>query len=404
MQHGTYAFARAGMVRFDMADGFPPRWTLKDRALHPIVQGGMGVGISAHRLAGTVARLGAVGTISSVDLRHHHPDLMERAQGCTDKEALDQLNLIALDREIRQALDLAGGHGALAVNVMKAVAAHAGYVRQSCESGAHAIVMGAGLPLDLPELTRDFPGVALIPILSDVRGVAIVLKKWLRKNRLPDAIVIEHPRYAGGHLGATRAEEIGDPRFDFEPVLNGVFTLLRELGIERERIPLIPAGGINNHEKVRALLAAGAAAVQIGTPFAVTEEGDAHPNFKQVLAEAKPEDIVTFMSVAGLPARAVLTPWLRNYLRREKALQAHAKADPRRCVPGLNCLTVCGLRDGIAAIGQFCIDTRLAFALKGDVKKGLFFRGSETVPFGSAIRPASELLDYLLTGRMPAFT
>ena len=363
----------------------------------------MGIGISAHRLAGTVARLGALGTISSVDLRHHHSDLLAAAQGCTDKEALDRLNLVALDREIRMASALADGHGAVAVNVMKAVAAHAAYVRQSCESGAHAIVMGAGLPLDLPELTRDFPEVALVPILSDARGVAIVLKKWLRKNRLPDAIVIEHPRYAGGHLGATRADEIGDARFDFEPLLTCVFALLRELGIERERIPLIPAGGINDYEKVRTLLAAGAAAVQIGTPFAVTVEGDAHPNFKQVLAEAKPEDIVTFMSVAGLPARAVLTPWLRNYLRREKTLQSHAKADPRRCVPGLNCLTVCGLRDGIAAIGQFCIDTRLAFALKGDIKKGLFFRGSESLPFGSAVRPVRELLDYLLTGRMPAF-
>lgn len=377
-------------------------WRLKARALLPVVQGGMGVGVSAHRLAGSVARLGALGTISSVDLRHHHADLLDEARGCTDKEALDRLNLVALDREIRMALALAEGEGAIAVNVMKAVAAHAAYVRQSCESGAHAIVMGAGLPLDLPELTRDFPDVALIPILSDVRGIAIVLKKWLRKNRVPDAIVIEHPRYAGGHLGATRADEIADPRFDFGPVLDGVVTLFRELGIERERIPLIPAGGINSHDKVAALLALGARAVQIGTPFAVTEEGDAHPNFKQVLAEAQPEDIVTFMSVAGLPARAVLTPWLRNYLRREKALQSHAKADPRRCVPGLNCLTVCGLRDGIAAIGQFCIDTRLAFALKGDVKKGLFFRGSERLPFGSAIRPVAELVDYLLTGRMPA--
>ena len=104
---------------------------------------------------------------------------------------------------------------------MKAVSEYAAYVRQSCESGAHAIVMGAGLPFDLPDLTRDFPDVALVPILSDVRGVNIVLKKWLRKNRLPDAIVIEHPRYAGGHLGATRPEEINDPRFDFEPVLAG---------------------------------------------------------------------------------------------------------------------------------------------------------------------------------------
>lgn len=377
-------------------------WLLQGRELLPIVQGGMGVGVSAHRLAGSVASLGAMGTISSVDLRHHHPDLLERAQGCTDRDALDGLNLIALDREIRMALALAQGRGAVAVNVMKAVMAHAQYVRQSCESGAHAIVMGAGLPLDLPDMTKDFPDVALVPILSDLRGIAIVLKKWMRRQRLPDAIVIEHPRYAGGHLGATRSEDIGDPRFDFEPVLDGVFALFRELGIERERIPLVPAGGINTHDKVRRLLALGASAVQLGTPFAVTEEGDAHPNFKKVLSEARPEDIVTFMSVAGLPARAVLTPWLRNYLRREKALQSHAKADPRRCVPGLNCLTVCGLRDGIASIGQFCIDTRLAFALKGDVKKGLFFRGSERLPFGSAIRPVRELLEYLLTGATPA--
>lgn len=376
-----------------------PHWMLRTRKLLPVVQGGMGIGISAHRLAGSVARLGAVGTIASVDLRHHHPDLLDRARRCTDKGELDKLNLIALDREIRMALDLAEGRGALAVNVMKAVAEYPAYVRQSCESGAHAIVMGAGLPFDLPELTQDFPNVALVPILSDARGTAIVLKKWLRKRRLPDAIVIEHPRYAGGHLGATRPDEINDPRFDFEPVLAAIFALLRELGIERERIPLIVAGGINRHAEVRALLALGASAVQIGTPFAVTLEGDAHPNFKKVLADAQPADIVTFMSVAGLPARAVLTPWLKNYLKREKALQSHAKADPARCTPGLNCLSLCGLRDGIASIGQFCIDTRLAFAMKGDIKKGLFFRGSESLPFGGAIRPAAELLDYLLTGR-----
>lgn len=380
-----------------------PLWTLKDHALLPIVQGGMGIGISAHRLAGNVAKRGALGTISSVDLRHHHPDLLAWAKDCHDQDELDRINRVALDREIRMALDIAAGQGAIAVNVMKAVAAYATHVRQSCESGAHAIVTGAGLPLDLPELTRDFPDVALIPILSDVRGTAIVLKKWLRKNRLPDALIIEHPRYAGGHLGATRPEEINDPRFDFEPVLAGIFKLFRELNIERERIPLIPAGGINSHEKMSTLLELGASAVQIGTPFAVTEEGDAHQNFKQVLAEAGPEDIVTFMSVAGLPARAVLTPWLKHYLGREKVLQSHAKADPRRCAPGLNCLTLCGLRDGIASIGQFCIDTRLAFALKGDVKKGLFFRGSESLPFGKFIRPAAELIDYFLTGKVPAF-
>ncbi len=358
----------------------------------------MGIGVSAHRLAGSVARLGAMGTISSVDLRQHHPDLLEQCQGSRDKATLDRLNLVALDREVRAALALSKGFGAVAVNVMKAVSAYASQVRQSCESGAHAIVMGAGLPLDLPDLTRDFPGVALMPIVSEARGAAIVLRKWMRKKRLPDAIVVEHPGFAGGHLGATRLAEVNDPRFAFAPVLEGIFAVLAELGLARSRIPIVVAGGIHTHEQVRAHLEAGASAVQVGTPFAVSLEGDAHPEFKRVLAEAKPEDLVTFMSVAGLPARAVATPWLRRYLSREKALQSHAKADPRRCVPGLQCLTVCGLRDGVASAGQFCIATRLAYALHGDVKKGLFFRGSEPVPFGTAMRPVSELIAYLLTG------
>ena len=209
----------------------------------------MGIGVSAHSLAGNVARLGAVGTISSVDLRHHHPDLLAQAKDCKDKDALDRLNLTALDREIRMALELAAGQGAIAVNVMKAVSQYAAYVRQSCESGAHAIVMGAG-----------------------------------------------------------------------------VLALFAEMGLKPETTPLIVAGGIHTHAQVRALLGMGASAVQLGTPFAVTQEGDAHENFKHVLADAKPEDIVTFMSVAGLPARAVKTFWLENYLKREKALQSHAKA------------------------------------------------------------------------------
>ncbi|MGZ5598770.1 MAG: NAD(P)H-dependent flavin oxidoreductase [Usitatibacter sp.] len=375
-----------------------PEWELRGRRLLPIVQGGMGVGVSAHNLAGSVARLGAMGTLSSVELRQHHPDLMEESRATRDKATIDRLNLVALDREIRAALVLSEGRGAIGVNVMKAVSLQAEYVRQSCESGAHAIVMGAGLPLDLPDLAADFPDVALVPILSEARGVSIVLRKWMRKKRLPDAIVIENPRFAGGHLGATRLDEVNDAKYEFEPVLESIFAVFEELGLGREDIPIIAAGGISTHAHVRALISMGASAVQAGTPFAVSEESDAHPRFKQVLAEAKPEDIVTFMSVAGLPARAVATPWLRNYLKREKALQSHAKADLRRCVPGAQCLTSCGLRDGIAAAGQFCIATRLGDALHGDVKKGLFFRGSEPLPFGSAVRPVAELITYFLTG------
>lgn len=376
-------------------------FAIRGHTLLPVVQGGMGVGISAHRLAGSVARAGAVGTIASIDLRHHHADLSEQAKHCRDKDELNRLNLIALDREIKAALELAAGHGLVAVNVMKAVTEHPALVRQACASGAQAIVMGAGLPLDLPEMTEAYPDVALIPILSDARGVAILLKKWSRKGRLPDAIVIEHPLYAGGHLGAPNPAELAHERFNFAEALPGIFKVFDDLGIARGQIPVIVGGGINSHEKLLAALALGASAVQLGTPFAVSEEGDAHPNFKHVLADARPEDIVTFMSVAGLPARAVNTPWLANYLKRESKLQAVAKADPKRCAIGLHCLTHCGLRDGLEKAGQFCIDAQLVAALKGEVNKGLFFRGSESLPFGSEIRPVQDLIDYLMTGVKP---
>ncbi|AKJ69678.1 2-nitropropane dioxygenase [Pandoraea thiooxydans] len=374
---------------------------IRGRELLPIVQGGMGVGISAHRLAGTVASLGAMGTIASVDLRHHHPDLLAELGRTRDQAKLDRANLVALDREIQVARRLAQGEGMIAVNVMKAVAAHADYVRQACESGADAIVMGAGLPLDLPELTQGYD-VALVPILSDSRGIAIVLKKWMKKGRLPDAIVIEHPGHAGGHLGAAHLDDLNDARFEFSSVIEATFALFDSLGLARDQIPLIVAGGIQSHEKVLASLAMGAAGVQLGTAFAVTQECDAHPNFKAVLAEAEPEDIVTLTSVAGLPARAVKTPWLTSYLNKETRLKEKAKAGIDRCSSGLNCLSACGLRDGLAKFGQFCIDRHLAAALRGEVNRGLFFRGSESLPFGRAIVGVRELIAYLLTGYRPS--
>jgi len=377
-----------------------PPLKLGGRLLRPIVQGGMGVGVSAHRLAGTVAAQNAVGTLASVDLRRHHPDLMERTTGigCGEpaKAAINAANLEALDREIHAARRIAAGAGLLAVNVMRAVAEYAAYVRQACRSGIDAIVVGAGLPLDLPELTADYPKVALVPILSDARGIALILKKWERKGRLPDAIVIEHPKHAGGHLGAARIEDLGDPRFDFEQVLPEARTLLRSMGAE-EQVPLIPAGGIGLPQRVRELFDLGAAAVQIGTAFAVTEESDAHPDFKRVLAGAGPQDIVEFVSVAGLPARAVRTPWLENYLRLLPKLQAKAAArGPKRCTMIFDCLAQCGLRDGMARIGQFCIDHQLAAALRGDVASGLFFRGAGRLPFGNQIRPVRDLIAYLI--------
>jgi nitronate monooxygenase len=361
----------------------------------------MGVGISAHRLAGAVAREGAVGTIASVELRHLHPDLMERAARSRDHDAISSTNLEALDREVQAARAVAGPNGVVAVNVMRAVKHYVDLVRQACRSGANALIVGAGLPMDLPELVEGHDEVALIPILSEERGVRAVVKKWMRKGRLPDAIVIEHPGHAGGHLGATRMEEVDDPRFDFNRVLDAIRDVFLQLGLAADRIPLIPAGGVNAYEKVRDLFARGAAAVQVGTPFAVTVEGDAHPTFKRVLAEAGPEDIVTFMSAAGLPARAVLTPWLARYLAREARVRARANPAKAHCGRQVECLTFCGLRDGDPNAGQFCIENQLAAAQRGDVERGLFFRGSESLPFGREIRPVRDLIDYLLSGRRP---
>ena len=376
---------------------------LQGKTLLPVVQGGMGVGVSAGGLAGTVANLGAVGTISSVDLRRLHPDLMART-GHLDKESdarqqIESANLIALDREIKKAQLLSNGRGLIAVNIMKALNQYPGYVAQSLASGADAIVVGAGLPLDLPELAKDFPNTALIPILSDARGVQLVVRKWEKKGRLPSAIVIEHPKLAGGHLGAANIDDLNDPRFDFDVAIPAILEFFKTAGLEGQ-IPLIAAGGISCREDILRLQALGASAVQLGTAFAVTQECDAPLAFKEILAHAKPEDLQEFISVAGLPARAVKTPWLEKYIRIESKLQdrAHVK---KKCNMSFDCLQHCGLRDGHSKMGQFCIDQQLGHALTGDVQKGLFFRGSGVLPFGESIRSVKELLFWLMSGHAP---
>jgi nitronate monooxygenase len=379
---------------------------LGGRELLPIVQGGMGVGVSAHRLAGRVASEGGIGTIAAIDLRRLHPDLMERTRGRgigpEAKRAIDAANLEALAREIAAARQLADGRGLLAVNVMRAVSEYVPYVRRALECGIDAVVVGAGLPLDLPDLAAGFPGVALVPILSDARGVQLVVRKWERKKRMPDAVVLEHPAHAGGHLGAATIADLHHPRFDFERSVPETLAVLRAAGLERT--PVIVAGGIRSWADIRRLQALGAAAVQLGTPFAVTLECDAHASFKRVLAEAGDADMVEFTSVAGLPARAVATPWLRSYLEALPRLQAAARAKPR-CTKVFDCLAQCGLRDGKADWGQFCIDQQLGAALRGDVQRGLFFRGRGALPFGDQVRSVRELLQRLLApdpGASPA--
>ena len=398
---GAGAGAARQLAALALDSGIRPL-RLAGMSLLPVVQGGMGVGVSAGGLAGAVAGLGGVGTISSVDLRRLHPDLMARTGHlCKEPDAkaqIDAANIDALGREIRRARTLSGGRGLLAVNIMKAVGEYAAYVRHALQCGVDAVVVGAGLPLDLPDLARDFPAAALIPILSDARGIQLLVRKWEKKGRLPDAIVIEHPGLAGGHLGAARVADLHDRRFDFDIVIPQAQEFLRSAGIARE-IPLIAAGGVGSRADILRLQALGAAAVQLGSAFAVTLECDADPAFKRVLADAGPQDIVEFVSVAGLPARAVRTPWLSAYLRLEPRYKATAHARP--CTMGFDCLTHCGLRNGDAAIGQFCIDERLGLAMAGDTHKGLFFRGAGALPFGEQIRSVQELMQFLLGGIRP---
>ncbi len=388
---------------YSMKHEFKPL-IIRGKELIPIVQGGMGIGVSASGLSSAVARENGLGTIASVDLRHLHEDLLAESKINPTEEKYCKLNHIALDREIQAAKAKTEGRGMIAVNVMKAVKDHAALVRQACESGADAIVMGAGLPLDLPEMMGDYKkDIALLPILSESRGIGIVLKRWMKKGVLPDAIVIEHPAHAAGHLGAMTVDGVNDAKFEFPRVISETLEVFKNLGLESEKIPLILAGGMANFQKIStALKEWGANAVQIGTAFAVTQEGDAHINFKNTLAGAEREQIVEFMSVAGLPARGVNTRFLSSYTKRLDKLQANAKADPKRCTQGINCLTTCGLRDGLSKIGQFCIDIKLAEAFRGEVDKGLFFRGKDPLPFGSAIKSVRETVEYLLTGHKPS--
>ena len=394
---GTAAEAEQ-LMQMSIASGLKSL-QLQGKALIPVVQGGMGVGVSAGGLAGTVASFGGVGTISSVDLRRLHPDLMERTgklgHAPEAKSLINAANLEALGREVARAREISQGRGLIAINIMKALSAYEAYVRHSLDCGVDAVVVGAGLPIDLPDLARNHPKTAIIPILSDARGVQLMVRKWEKKGRLPNAVVIEHPRLAGGHLGASKVGDLKDRRFDFEVVVPAVLEFFEKSGISRE-IPLIVAGGISSHEDIKRMQALGAAAVQMGTAFAVTQESDADHAFKQVLANARPEDLVEFISVAGLPARGVRNPWLEKYVRIESKLQgvAHAK----RCKMEFDCLAHCGLRDGEATMGQFCIDQQLGHAYEGDTQRGLFFRGAGKLPFGNQIRPVGDLLSCLLGG------
>jgi len=318
----------------------------------PVIQGGMGVRISGHRLAGHVALSGGIGIIAAAGLGYGSPSYQGKNFFAADRQGL-------LD-ELRQAYEIAPD-GVIGVNCMVAVSNYDEVVRTSCEGGAKLIISGAGLPMSLPGLTADYPEVALVPIVSSVKAAELIARKWHKVyNRLPDAVVVEDPDTAGGHLGE-KMELIGNGQYDQYATVRGVKTYLKEKW--NLEVPVIAAGGVWDRQDLQYALAQGADGVQMGTRFVVTEECDADDAFKQAYLNCTQEDIGLIMSPAGLPGRA-LGSNVGN-------IRQHDLDKNLRCPSG--CLKKCAYKEGQE---RFCIVQALDRAQRGDLETGLVFCGS----------------------------
>jgi nitronate monooxygenase len=325
---------------------------------YPIIQGGMGVGVSWEGLAGAVASEGCVGIVSAIGTGYHPSAQVPRIQGRPrGSAALNPPEV--LGHIIREARRRSSGRGAVGVNILCAIEGYEAAVRSSVEAGAQMIISGAGLPLALPEFVGDAE-VALVPIISSARALSILCKQWKRKySRLPDAVVLEGPE-SGGHQGYS-PEQCVDPAFALEAILPEVLA-------ERDKwgdFPVLAAGGIWDHSDITRFLAMGASGVQMATRFIGTFECDAHPRFKDTLLQAEADDIVLMKSPVGMPARGVRT--------RLQTRVAEGNAPELRCVS--QCLQPCGHGRGALEAG-YCIADRLADARAGDLENGLFFSGS----------------------------
>jgi len=316
----------------------------------PIIQGGMGVGISMAGLASAVANEGGVGVIATAMIGINEPDVASNPVAA---------NIRALKREISNARKLT--RGIIGVNIMVALTNYADLVKTALEESVDIIFSGAGLPLDLPVYLKNGAKTKLVPIVSSARAAILICKKWLaRNNYLPDAFVVEGPK-AGGHLGFKK-EQIDDPDFTLEKLLQEVVAAIKPLAAERgATIPVIAAGGIYTGRDIRDIIELGASGVQMGTRFAVTTECDASPGFKQALLLAKKEDLIVINSPVGMPGRAV-----RNHFLDEVE---NGKKKPFNCP--YKCLKTCS-----QAESPYCIALALAAAKKGKLKNGFAFAGS----------------------------
>jgi NAD(P)H-dependent flavin oxidoreductase YrpB (nitropropane dioxygenase family) len=318
----------------------------------PLIQGGMGVRISASGLAGHVALCGGIGLVASAGIGLNTPFYDGKNFFTAEPEGLKS--------ELRKAYQIAPD-GIIGTNCMVAVTNYDEMVRASCEGGAKIIVSGAGLPLNLPELTAEWPEVAIVPIVSSVRAATLIARKWHKGwNRLPDAVVVEDPDTAGGHLGE-KLENIGSGEYDQYATVREVKAYFREEW--QVEMPVIAAGGIWDRADVLHALSEGADGVQMASRFVCTVECDASDAFKKAYLDCKPEDIGLIMSPAGLPGRA-LKGNVERIRQRDLALGL-------RCPSG--CLKKCSYKTGQE---RFCVVHALDRAQRGDVETGLVFCGS----------------------------
>ena len=336
----------------------------------PIVQGGMGVGISLSGLASATANAGGIGIIAAAGIGLLEPDGFSDFVGA---------NIRALRREIRRARERT--KGILGVNIMVALRNFPELVKTAIEEKIDIIFSGAGLPMNLPEFARG-ARTKLVPIVSSARAAALIAKRWLDKyGVLPDAFVVEGPK-AGGHLGY-KSEELGDPAFSLETTVPAVLETARSFEERKGRpIPVIAGGGIYTGADIARFIEMGVGGVQMATRFVATDECDAAPAFKEAFVAAKESDLAIIKSPVGMPGRAIRNAFIDE-------VEAGNKA-PFSCP--YHCIHTCDHQTA-----PYCISLALLNAQKGRLDHGFAFAGAN-VGRVDRIMPVQELVDELVSG------
>ena len=310
----------------------------------PLIQGGMGVGISLGGLAGAVAAEGGMGVISTAFVGFREDDFYDDPLKASKR---------ALKKEIKKAREISKGRGLIGINAMVATTHYEEMVKTACEEGIDCIISGAGLPLNLPKFTDDYD-VLLAPIVSSRKAAALMKKSWMRNyQRQPDFFVCEGS-LAGGHLGFTKEQAASYTREDSLVQLKEVLEVAGD-------IPVFSAGGIFDSEDIRKSLAVGARGVQIGSRFIACRECDGTDQYQQVILDAKAEDVVILQSPVGMPGRGLKTELIDRVSRQ-------GRIAPDKC---LGCIKTCNPKET-----PYCISKALIEAFYGNRQEGLFFCSS----------------------------